>query len=346
MPWMLERDDIGALSSGAALLSGGGGGDTRIASLASHGAVSWPVAVHEVDEVDHELPCVAVGVGGSTMVFRERLPSGGLFDEAIAAVDRWTGASAGAICLTEIGGMNALTALPHAAAMTLIDADMMGRALPGIDQFTVLVDDLPSLAIAVSTGARGVMLIADARPADVEHVLRAAFETAGGWAGVVIGGFRAGDLAEHAVVGSLRRALELGRAWGAGGALPISARAAAAGGRYLGRGRVTAISLHRADPRVRIIDVEGAGGSPLRLIARSEVLACMVDGRVIERAPDVIDVLDPQSGVVHQIEDIFVGRSVAVIAFDAPDWWHRKPERLARVLPSNYGLEDLDAVVA
>ena len=189
---MLERDDIGALSIGAALLSGGGGGHTRIASLASQGSVSWPIAVHEVQEVDPELPCVAVGVGGSTMVFRERLPSGDLFQEAIEAVDRWTGTPAAAVCLTEIGGMNALTALPHAASMTLIDSDLMGRALPGIDQFTLLVDDLSALVLAVSVGQRGVMVVADARPGDVEHVLRAAFETAGGWAGIALGGFRVG----------------------------------------------------------------------------------------------------------------------------------------------------------
>ena len=346
MPWMLERDDIGALSIGAALLSGGGGGHTRIASLASQGSVSWPIAVHEVQEVDPELPCVAVGVGGSTMVFRERLPSGDLFQEAIEAVDRWTGTPAAAVCLTEIGGMNALTALPHAASMTLIDSDLMGRALPGIDQFTLLVDDLSALVLAVSVGQRGVMVVADARPGDVEHVLRAAFETAGGWAGIALGGFRVGDLAEHAVGGSLRRALDLGRSWGVDATAPIADRAVEAGGRHLGIGRVTAISLHSTDPRVRIIDVDGASGAQLRLVATTEVLACMLDGRVVARAPDIIDVLDPQTGAVHQIEDIAVGRNVAVIELEAPEWWRRRPERLARVLPSNYGLDGLDVIAA
>lgn len=346
MPWTLDRGDIAALSRGAALLSGGGGGHTRITELISAEAVAWPIAVHGVDEVPPGLPCVAVGVGGSTMVFGERLAEGELFTEAIEAVDRWTGAPARAVCLIEIGGMNALTALPHAASLTLVDADLMGRALPGIDQLTLLVDDLPGLVIAVSPGPRGAMLVADARPADAEHVLRAAFEAAGGWAGMVVGGFLTGALAEHAVVGSLRRAFELGTAWGDDDAVPIEARTAAAGGRCFGTGRVTAVELHPDDARVRIIDVEIADGSVLRLVARSEVLACMVDGLVVARAPDIIDVVDPQTGTVHQVEDIVPGRSAAVIAFDAPAWWSERPHRLRRVLPSHYGLRELDEVPA
>lgn len=346
MPWTLDRGDIAALSRGAALLSGGGGGHTRIAELASVEAVAWPITVHAIDEVDPDLPCVAVGVGGSTMVFRERLAAGELFTGAIEAVDRWTRAPARAVCLTEIGGMNSLTALPHAGALRLIDADLMGRALPGIDQFTLLVDDLPELVIAVSLGPRGAMLVADARPEDVEHVLRAAFEAAGGWAGIVIGGFRAGALEEHGVQGSLRRAFELGTAWGADDTVPLEARTAAAGGRCFGTGRVTAVELHAQDARVRIIDIEIADGSVLRLIARSEVLACVVDGLVVARAPEVIDVVDPQTGTVHQVEDIVAGRSAAVIGFAAPAWWSERTHRLRRVLPSHYGLEGLDEVAS
>lgn len=346
MPWTLDRGDIPALSRGAALLSGGGGGHTRIAGLTAAEAVAWPIAVHTVDEVDPDLPCVALGVAGSTMVFGERLAAGELFTEAIEAVDRWTGAPARAVCLLEIGGMNSLTALPHAGAMTLVDADLMGRALPGIDQIALLVDDLPGLVIAVSPGPRGAMLMADARPADAEHVLRAAFEAAGGWAGMVVGGFLAGALAEHAVVGSLRRAFELGTAWGDDDAVAIEARTEAAGGRYLGAGRVTAVELHAEDARVRVIDIEVADGSVLRLVARSEVLACMVDGLVVARAPDIIDVVDPQTGTVHQVEDIVAGRGAAVIAFEAPSWWSERPHRLRRVLPSHYGLQELDEVSA
>ncbi|GAB3264347.1 S-methyl thiohydantoin desulfurase domain-containing protein [Arthrobacter pigmenti] len=245
------------------------------------------------------------------------------------------------ICLTEIGGMNALAPLPLAGAMPLVDADLMGRALPDLDQFSLLVDDLPGLAIAISAWTHGSLLLADARPADVEHVLRAAFQSAGGWAGIVIGGFTVGDLVDHAMPGTLARALELGVAWGEGPS-PIEPRIRAIGARRLGVGRVTAVSHDPADVRVRVIDLADDGGALVRVIARSEALACMVDGAVVARAPQIIDVVDPQSGAILQADEITSGRSIAVLSIDAPGWWSARAERLAKVLPSHYGLAGLD----
>lgn len=308
-------------------------------------SAAWPVRVHGIDELDPATPCVAVGIGGSTMVFGERLPHAGLFVEAIATIRRWTGSPAGAVCLTEIGGMNALAALPLARELSLVDADLMGRALPGLDQFTLLADDVPGLAVAISPWARGTLLMTDARPADVEQVLRAAFQAAGGWAGLVIGGFSVGDLVEHAIAGGLARALKIGSAWGSDAA-PIESRIAAVGGKPLGVGRVSAVEHDPSDVRVRIIDITGSDGALLRVITREEVLACTVDGRLAARAPEIIDVVDPQSGVVLQVNDIAIGRSVAVLVLDAPAWWAQSRERLAKVLPSRYGLVGLDEVGA
>lgn len=342
MPWHLEPHQLDALCDGAALLGGGGGGSPRLMALGAAAAARWPIAVHAADELDPATPCVAVGIGGSTMVFGERLPGLGLFDDAIATIDRWVGEPAAAICHTEIGGMNAVSALPHADRLSLVDADLMGRALPDLDQFSLLVDDLPGIAIAISAWTRGSMLLADARPADVEHVLRAAFQAAGGWAGIVVGGFRVGDLPQHAMLGTLERAVALGVAWRS--ASTIDARIAAVGGRRIAIGRVTQVGPDVDDVRVRVIDVAAADGAIVRLIARSEIVACMVDGAVVARSPQIIDVVDPQSGVPLQVDEIERGRSVAVLGLEAPSWWDAAPHRLARVLPSRYGLTGLDEV--
>lgn len=345
MPWTLELDELPALSKGAALLGGGGGGVPRLMALSAVEAASWPVTVHTLDEVEPSTPCVAVGIGGSTMVFGERLPQSDLFAEAIATIDRWTGTPARAVCLSEVGGMNALSALPLAHELQLVDVDLMGRALPQLDQFTLLADDVPGLVVAISAWTRGTLLMTDVRPADVEQVLRAAFQAAGGWAGVVIGGFTVGDLEEHGIAGGLSRALEVGAAWDAE-PMPIESRIAAIGAQQLGIGRVTSVEHDAADVRVRTFGITAPDGALLRLITRDETLACMVDGRVLARAPQIIDVVDPQTGSVLQVDDIAVGKSVAVLALEAPSWWTQDAERLARVVPSRYGLEGLDVVHA
>lgn len=343
MAWHLALRELDALCDGAALLGGGGGGTPRLMALGVEAAASWPIAVHAPEELDPATPCVAVGIGGSTMVFGERLPGLGLFDDAIATIDRWVGEPAAAICLTEVGGMNAVSALAHASRLSLVDADLMGRALPDLDQFSLLVDDLPGIAIAISAWTRGSMLLADARPADVEHVLRAAFHAAGGWAGIVVGGFRVGDLAQHAMRGTLSRAVALGEAWRSHPS--IEERIAAIGGRRIAIGRVTHVGPDAEDVRVRVVDVAAADGRIVRLIARSEFVACLVDGAVVARSPQIIDVVDPQSGVPLQVEEIEHGRSVAILSLEAPAWWQEQPHRLATVLPSRYGLAGLDEVL-
>lgn len=344
MGWTLERDDLAALGVGASLLGGGGGGTPRLMALSAGSAVSWPLSVHDVHDLDPSTPCVAVGVGGSTMVFGERLPGSDLFADAIETIDRWTGTRAAAVCVTEAGGMNALAPLQVTGDLALVDADLMGRALPDLDQFSILVDDLPGIAIAISAWRRGSLLLTDARPADVEHVLRAAFQAAGGWAGIVIGGFTVGDLEEHAIHGTLARARALGEAWGSHDA--IAARVAAIGARALALGRVAHVGPDPADVRVRVIDIAADDGAAVRLVARSEVVACVVDGAVVARSPDIVDVVDPQSGAILQVEEIAAGRSVAVLGLEAPAWWSTRPERLERVLPSHYGLDGLDEVAA
>lgn len=345
MPWTLELDELTALGTGASLLGGGGGGVPRLMALGAVESASWPVTVHALEEVDPATPCVAVGVGGSTTVFGERLPQADLFGEAIATIDRWTGAPADAVCMAEIGGMNALAALPLANDLQLVDVDLMGRALPRLDQFTLLADDVPGLVVAISAWTSGTLLMTDVRPADVEQVLRAAFQAAGGWAGMVIGGFCVGDLTEHGIPGGLARALGLGTVWGTGQEA-IESRAAAIGAQLLGVGRVMSVEHDASDVRIRTFGIAAPGGALLRVITRDETLACMVDGRVVARAPQIIDVVEPQSGAVLQVDDITVGKSVAVLAIDEPAWWTESPGRLARVLPSRYGLEGLDEVYA
>ena len=345
MPWTLERDDLDALGRGASLLGGGGGGSPRLVSLSAAAAPMWPVAVHAVDEMDPAMPCVAVGVGGSTMVYGERLPGPDLFADAIATVDRWTGSPARAVCLAEIGGMNAFTALPVSHDLHLVDVDLMGRALPALDQLTLLVDDVPRLAIAASVPSGGVLLLADARPVDIEQVLRAAFQVAGGWAGFVIGGFTVGDLVEHGIAGGLRRALSLGRRW-SHRRMPIEERVAAIDGRLLAVGRIAAVESDPSDARVRTFDVRADDGAVARVVARTEAVACVIDGVVVARGPDIIDIVDPQTGAVLQLEDVGLGRNVAVLSLEAPEWWTAEPQRLVRVLPSHYGLAGLDEMHA
>src|SRR5699024_3877339 len=166
------------------------------------------------------------------------------------AVQRWLGAAAEAVCALEAAGLNGLAALHLASSHQVVDADCMGRALPDLDQLSLLVDEVPGLVFATPTGAGGVALLDGARAADIEHVARTAIERHGGWAGLVVGGFTVGDLAAHAITGSTARALSLGRALRTAPTQDPEALATAVGGTLLGVGRVLEVASEPERPDV------------------------------------------------------------------------------------------------
>ncbi|MFP3714022.1 DUF917 family protein [Puerhibacterium sp. TATVAM-FAB25] len=340
MPRTLASHDVPALAAGAALLGAGGGGATTVLELMLRGAPHPPRPVHAVGELDPSTPCLAVAVMGSTMLFTERLPSLDPFAAPVAALERWLGTPVPAVCWAEIGGMNGLTPLALPPRRRLVDADLMGRALPDLDQFSLLVDDVPGVVFAGTTGA-GVVVLDGSRPADVEKILRTATTTAGGWAGIVVGGFTVGDLARHALVGSVSRALDAGRGFLAARHGDPRELARAIGGELVGEARVLGTAPLAGDARVTSVDLVAPDGPVYRLVTRTEHLALVRDGQVVVSAPTVLVVVDAVTREVVPVGGLRRGRGVLLYAVPAPAWWH-EPRRHARASPSAYGLQGLD----
>lgn len=340
MSFDVDRSDLAALAVGCALLGSGGGGVTTQLELLAR-SVTWPVTVHEIGDLDPATPCLGAGLAGSTIVMTERLPGRERLAAAIAAVERWLGRRVPAVCTLEIGGLNGLVGFVAADGRTLVDADCMGRALPGIDQMTLLVDGVPDLVVATTSGD-GVGLLDRPRPADAEGVVRAALRLSGGAGAIVLGGFTVGDLARHAIPGSTARALALGRAFLAARDDDIAGLAAALGGRLLARGRIQAVLTDPVDPQVQSFDLVDPAGDVHRLVTRTETLALMTDGVLVSAAPTVLAVLDVRSRAVLQITDLSPAHHIAVVELAGPSWWRERPERLRRVTPAAYGVVGLD----
>jgi DUF917 family protein len=342
MPRILEHSQLPMLALGFSLLGSGGGGSTTVLELALADPSAWPITVYDVDEVDPALPCFGAAFVGSTMILAERLPGVAPFAPLVAAAERWLGEGLPVVCSVEGGGLNGLVPLTFAGERTVVDADLSGRAVPGLDQMSLLVDRLPGVVATCDTGAGGVMLVQSDRPADVERVIRSAIIQAGGTGGSVFAGFTVADLAEHAIHGGTARALALGTAFATTATAPLATLAAALGGRLLGHGRITAVEPDRSDPYVKAVEVAGPGGEVQRIIVRSETLAFTADGRVVASAPTIIVVLDAASRDILEVTELTMARDVCVIGLPAPAWWSRSAARMRHVVPSTYGLAELD----
>ncbi len=338
----LERDALPALARGFSLLGSGGGGSPWILDLALRESPVWPVTLHDVGDLDPATPCMALAYAGATMLLDERLPDEAPFAPAIAALERWLGHRVPAVCSLEAGGMNGLTCLPLARERLWVDADLMGRALPDFDQISLAIDGIPGLVAVGPTGAGGVAIVDGARAEDVEVVLRAAITCAGGSAAVVVGGFTVGDLAEHGLLGTHARAQDLGERYLAAPEADTRARAEAIGARLLGAGRITEVRPDPLDLRVTAVEVRTADGDTLRLVARSELLACMRNGVVEAATPTIVLAVDERTHDVLQVHELTQGRNIAVLSLPGPDWWYATPERRAVVSPGHYGLAALE----
>lgn len=336
----LERLD--ALSRGFSLLGSGGGGGATLLQLMAERAPIWPLDLHAVDDLDPSAPCVTVAFAGSTYLLSERIPPATAFDPLLAAAERWTGVRAAAVCALEGGGMNGLAPLLLADRLGVVDADCMGRALPRLDQVSLLVDGLPGIVTVCDTG-RGVAVVETTRAADVESQVRAAVVQAGGTGTVLMAGFTVGDLRDHGIVGTSLRALQLGERMAAAADADGAALAEALGGRLLGSGRVSLVEPSPEDPFVSAAQVEGDDGSLLRLVARSELLAVVRDGATVAAAPEIIVALDTRSRDILQVDGVTIARHVTVLALPAPAWWTDRADRLARVTPAAFGLDGLEA---
>ncbi|GAB3261430.1 S-methyl thiohydantoin desulfurase domain-containing protein [Arthrobacter pigmenti] len=338
----LEQAHLPALARGFSLLGSGGGGRTILQELVLANAGNWPIDLYDVGDLPSSTPCIAAAYVGSTQFLHERLPGEAPFAILLDAAERWSGIRASAVCSAEGAGLNGLTPLLLAQDHMLVDADFMGRALPRLDQMSVFADRLPGLFVICDSGAGGVAVVDTGRPEDIERVVRAAVVQAGGVATAVIGGFTVGALREHAITGTYRRAQRLGNAFEMGSERSFRALAERMGAGLLGNGRVSALEPSSRGDYSYTIEITSDNGDIARIIAGSEALAFMREGRVEATVPEIIISIDSISQTILQVDELTLGRNVTVLSLPAPSWWRSTPTRIGHVSPRAFGLTDME----
>ncbi|GCD93212.1 DUF917 domain-containing protein [Embleya hyalina] len=323
---------------GCAVLGSGGGGSTAVTLAGARQAVAehGPVRVLRPADLPADAAVMTVGTVGSSPVMGERL--GGL-GEARRMVDRVTavrGRAPVALMSSEIGGSNGCVAVTWAArvGLPLLDADSMGRAFPRMDQNVLELAAIPATP-AVLADERGRTVVVDHADGPwLERVVRGVLNAFGGQAACADYPLTAGQVARHAVPGSIRRALAVGAALADG--VPEDPSPVA---RRVVTGKIAAIE-RPADPATGIL-VEGLGrdaGRLLRIEAQTEFLAVLEDGRPVVVTPDIIALVDTRTGEALQVEALRYGLRVSVLALEcAPAWRTEAGLRLGG--PAAFGLD-------
>lgn len=345
MSWTLTADRIGELARGAAVLGTGGGGDPYIGSLLAAQALAehGPVTVVSLDEVPDDALVLTVAMMGAPTVMVEKLPS---LEEVIApvhALGTYLGRPVTHVACAEIGGVNSTIPVAAAAALglPLVDADGMGRAFPELQMVlpTLYGVTASPLAFGDEKGNVGVLNTADNHW--TERIARVACVEMG--CSIMISGFpMSGSVARQALVpGSLAHCLAIGSGITAARAAKADAVAATVellGGREFFSGKVVDVERGTtagfARGRARI---DGADSS-LDLAFQNEHLIARSGDEVFVTTPDLIIVLDAESGEPITTEGLRYGQRVRVIAAPSDPRWH-SAEALAMVGPGYFGYD-------
>jgi len=360
----LGAADVDAFIVGLTLLGSGGGGEAEAYRHTLRAALGeGGIELGDPAEFG-DAPVVAIGMLGGTRMLTEKLPGGQEIHRAVAALTRWTGVAPAAVMALEAAGLNGTLAAASAAqlGLPLLDADLMGRAMPRMDHTSRAVAGGPVTPFAMSEPSGQTLLVDAATPYGLERIARAFVAQSGGWAGTAMAPMPASEVVTDACLGSLGRALRLGRAHRELPSKSAPERVAAAlGGQLLGVGRAADISRQPSTPfgRASITVLSGSdtgsdtrggtrggtgSGPVLRLEAENEYLLVLRDGVPVASCPDLICALDRRTATPIAVDSLRPGDDLIVVVLPGPPWWRASPERLRHVDPRAFGL-GCDAVL-
>lgn len=346
----IDREAMAAIALGGAFLGTGGGGDPYIGRLLAEQAIdaAGPVDVVDVDSLADDALIVPVGMMGAPTVMLEKLPRGTEAAAALAALERHLGRTADAIFCIEAGGLNSTIPVAVAAATgrPLVDGDGMGRAFPELQMVSMTMHGIATcpMVLADEKGNTVVLEATDNRAA--ERFARVLTVEMGGAALMALYPM-SGAEAKRA---TLRRSLSLihhvGRVIAretADHRHPAARLGRELGGRALFAGRVTDIDRRTeggfARGTCRLDGLDADAGRRLRVDFQNEFLLARVpDGQVLVSTPDLIVMLDLETGSPITTEQLRFGFRVVVLALPCDPQW-RTDHGLELVGPRYFGYD-------
>ena len=350
---LLGEEHLDDLAVGAAILGTGGGGDLYIGKLLAKQAIRerGPVRLVAPDEVPDDAVVVPSAMMGAPTVMVEKIPRGDEIIRAFTALQEFLGKEITHTVSIEAGGLNSTTPFSVAAHMgiPLVDADGMGRAFPEIQMVTPTMYGVSATPMALADEKGNAAIIETVDNRWTERLARSLTIDMGCSAMVALYTMDGRMLKEAMVSGTIGLAEELGR-------LIREKRAAHEGaidalldrlngvrvftGKIGDVARRTQTGFARGDAKI-----EGTGGdegSTLELRFQNEHLVALRDGEIVVSVPDLIIVLDAETGEPITTEELRYGFRVTVIATPCDARW-RTEAGLALAGPRYFGY-DVDYV--
>lgn len=353
---LVHPADVEAMALGGAFLATGGGGDTLIGEITTEQALSdfGPVELIDAASLPADAMVVAIGAAGSPTIMQEKPSNGREALWALETLEAHLGRKADALIAFEAGGMNAL--LPFCVAaerkLPVLDADGMGRAFPELqmESFSIYGVTATPLAAAAELGDR--MVLENARSPEVaERLVRQFSVDAGGGQCVSAEHVMTGQqVREVAILGTLSLCKDIGELLIAHAndlssfvqsLTELLAPTHYGEVRRLFEGKVTDISRRVEggyDFGQLALEPFDKSAGDMHISIKNEYLVAVQNDRPVTLTPDLICILDNETGRPITAETIRYGQRVTVIGIGAPQLM-RTETALKVVSPRNFGFD-------
>lgn len=344
--------DLDAIEIGAAILGTGGGGNPYIGKLRCREELKKgnKIPVIPLDELADDALVVSLGGIGAPVVGVEKIEEGQECLRALRAIEREVGRKVDALISVEIGGANSMEPMLTAAqaGLPVVDGDGMGRAFPEMQMCTWSIYGHREAPAAMADEKGSIVVIRDT-PDDVwlERIARSVVVTMGAAAGLASQPMKGDFVKRAAVPGTITQALNLGRAVLQAhdtNADPVQTVINQERGKLLMTGKIVDLERHlKGGFSVGHVALDGFGnfqGDSGRIDLQNEFLVFRRNGVVETCVPDLVVVLDSDTGLPITTEMLRYGQRVAVLGLPAHALM-RSPEALRVVGPAAFGYDDI-----
>lgn len=346
--WSLSERDLDAIALGAALLGTGGGGNTYLGKLRARAQlragrrirIILPEALKEDDVV------IPVGGMGAPTVGIEKIERGDECYRAVRAIEKAIGRPAAALMAVEIGGANAMEPMIAAALADLpvVDADGMGRAFPEVQMCTFFIYGLKPSPGALCDEKGNTIVFTEVQSALwLEGLARAGTVAMGCTAGFALPPLTGRQVRAWGVRYTVSQAWYLGQRVMRARAEqhdPVAAILTQACGKRLFGGRIVEVARRTTEGFARgHLAIEGLAEyarKTLQIEFQNENLIAREDNELIATVPDLISLVDSETGRPISTEETRYGLRVSVLGLPCPPLL-RTAQALAVIGPRAFG---------
>ena len=346
---LIDVKDLDAIAIGAALYGTGGGGDPHIGKLLAQRAIRLhgPTRMITLDELADDDLIISVAMIGAPAVMLERLAETGPLITALRELEEKLGRKAAALFSIEVGGLNSV--IPFSVAtelgLPLVDADSMGRAFPQLDMTLCALQGVSPMPLSLADEKGNTFLMKAIDNAHLERFVRSITMDMGGSCYSALYSMTVRKAKTCLVQGSISMTQRAGQALFDARAKhldPVSELVRVTNGHCLFKGKVTDLQ-RKIDGRwskgeATIGGLDEHEGQAATLLYQNEFLMARIGERVLASTPDLICLVDLETGEPITAEQVRYGLRVAVLGLPCvPEW--RTAAAIKLVGPQAFGYE-------